>query len=172
MTNGPEPGRSDRSRFQALLSLDGGQGSGRNQLAQGYVEAGRILALGAGCPIDPDLNTIYYGTSNPGPRVPSQRPGLNLWSSAVFARDADTGMAKWAYQFTPHDEWDYDGVNENVLIEIPWKGARRKVLVHFDRNGFAYTIDRANGEVLVAKPFGYENWAKEIDLASRHAGGQ
>jgi alcohol dehydrogenase (cytochrome c) len=115
---------------------------------------------------DPDLNTIYYGTSNPGPRVPSQRPGLNLWSSAVFARDADTGMAKWAYQFTPHDEWDYDGINENVLIEIPWQGARRKVLVHFDRNGFAYTIDRVNGEVLVAEPFGYENWAKRIDLST------
>jgi alcohol dehydrogenase (cytochrome c) len=115
---------------------------------------------------DPDLNTIYYGTSNPGPRVPSQRPGLNLWSSAVFARDADTGMAKWAYQFTPHDEWDYDGINENVLIEIPWQGARRKVLVHFDRNGFAYTIDRVNGEVLVAEPFGYENWAKQIDLST------
>ena len=71
---------------------------------------------------DPDLNSIYYGTSNPGPRTPSQRPGLNLWSSAVFARDATTGQAKWAYQFTPHDQWDYDGINENVLIEIPWKG--------------------------------------------------
>ena len=69
----------------------------------------------------------------------------------MFARDADTGAAKWAYQFTPHDEWDYDGVNENVLIEIPWKGARRKVMVHFNRNGFAYTIDRATGEVLVAE---------------------
>lgn len=115
---------------------------------------------------DPDLNAIYYGTSNPGPRTPSQRPGLNLWSAAVFARDATTGAAKWAYQFTPHDEWDYDGVNENVLIEIPWKGARRKVLVHFNRNGFAYTIDRTNGEVLVAKAFGHQNWAKEIDLAT------
>jgi alcohol dehydrogenase (cytochrome c) len=87
-----------------------------------------------------------------------------LWSSAVFARDADTGAAKWAYQFTPHDEWDYDGINENVLIEIPWNGTRRKVMVHFNRNGFAYTIDRTNGEVLVAKPFGHQNWAKEVDL--------
>ena len=84
----------------------------------------------------------------------------------MFARDADTGAAKWAYQFTPHDEWDYDGVNENVLIEIPWKGARRKVMVHFNRNGFAYTIDRATGEVLVAEPFGLQNWAKKIDLAT------
>jgi alcohol dehydrogenase (cytochrome c) len=84
----------------------------------------------------------------------------------VYARAADTGAAKWAYQFTPHDEWDYDGVNENVLIEIPWKGARRKVMVHFNRNGFAYTIDRATGEVLVAEPFGYQNWAKKVDLAT------
>ena len=113
---------------------------------------------------DPELNLIYYGTSNPGPRVPAQRPGLNLWTSTVFARDADTGAAKWAYAFTPHDQWDYDGVNENVLIELPIRGKTRKVLVHFDRNAFAYTIDRETGEVLVAQPFAYQNWAKGIDL--------
>jgi alcohol dehydrogenase (cytochrome c) len=130
---------------------------------------GEMWKQGASAPwgwvsFDPDLNEIYYGTSNPGPRTPSQRPGLNLWSSALFARDADTGQAKWAYQFTPHDQWDYDGVNENILIEIPWQGGRRKVLVHFNRNGFAYTIDRVTGEVLVADPFGYQNWAQRVDL--------
>jgi alcohol dehydrogenase (cytochrome c) len=113
---------------------------------------------------DPATNLIYYGTANPGPRVPAQRPGLNLWSAAIFARDADTGMAKWAFQFTPHDEWDYDGVNENVLIDIPWQGATRKALVQFNRNGFAYTIDRQTGEVLVAAPFGNLNWATGIDM--------
>ncbi len=113
---------------------------------------------------DPQTNLIYYGTSNPGPRVPAQRPGLNLWASAVFARDADTGMAKWAYQFTPHDQWDYDGVNENVLMDLSFEGKPRKVLVHFDRNAFAYTIDRTTGEVLVAKPFAHQNWAHGIDL--------
>ena len=113
---------------------------------------------------DPDLNLIYYGTSNPSPRVPAQRPGLNLCSAAVWARDADTGMAKWAYQFTPHDQWDYDGVNENVLIDIPYQGQTRKVLVQFNRNGFAYTIDRQTGEVLVAQPFGNLNWATGIDM--------
>ena len=71
---------------------------------------------------DPETNLIYYGTSNPSPRVPAQRPGYNLWTSAIFARDATTGMAKWAYQFTPHDQWDYDGVNENVLIDITVPG--------------------------------------------------
>jgi alcohol dehydrogenase (cytochrome c) len=113
---------------------------------------------------DPDTNLIYYGTSNPSPRVPAQRPGYNLWTSAVFARDATTGMAKWAYQFTPHDQWDYDGVNENVLLDITFQGRPRKVLVHFDRNAFAYTIDRTTGEVLVAQPFAYQNWSTGIDL--------
>jgi alcohol dehydrogenase (cytochrome c) len=115
---------------------------------------------------DPQTNLIYYGTSNPGPRVPAQRPGLNLWTSAVFARDADTGMAKWAYQFTPHDQWDYDGVNENVLLDLPIAGKERKVLVHLDRNGFGYTIDRLTGEVLIAQPFGHQNWSSGIDLKS------
>ena len=113
---------------------------------------------------DPETNTIYYGTSNPGPRVPSQRPGYNLWTSAVFARDATTGMAKWAYQFTPHDQWDYDGVNEDLLLDLTFDGKPRKVLVHFDRNAFAYTIDRTTGEVLSAEPFAYQNWSHGIDL--------
>src|SRR4051812_36923982 len=115
---------------------------------------------------DPDLNLIYYGTSNPGPRVPTQRPGDNLWTSAIFARDLNTGAAKWAYQFTPHDQWDYDGVNENVLIDLPINGQSRKVLVHFDRNAYAYTIDRTTGQVLVATPFAYQNWSTGIDLGT------
>jgi PQQ-dependent dehydrogenase (methanol/ethanol family) len=115
---------------------------------------------------DPELNLIYYGTSNPGPRVPAQRPGNNLWTSAVFARDPNTGMAKWAYQFTPHDQWDYDGINENVLIDLPINGQNRKVLVHFDRNAYAYTIDRATGEVLIAAPFAYLNWSTGFDPKS------
>jgi alcohol dehydrogenase (cytochrome c) len=113
---------------------------------------------------DPDLNLLYYGTSNPSPRVPVQRPGLNLWSSSVFARDPNTGAAKWAYSFTPHDEWDYDGVNENVLIDLVIGGRLRKVLVQFNRNAYAYTIDRATGEVLVAAPFAYQNWSSGIDM--------
>lgn len=113
---------------------------------------------------DPDLKLIYYGTSNPSPRVPSQRPGLNLWTSTVFARDADTGMARWAFQLTPHDQWDFDASNENVLIDVPIGGKAHKALVQLSRNGFAYTIDRETGEVLVAKPFGDNiNWATGID---------
>jgi lanthanide-dependent methanol dehydrogenase len=113
---------------------------------------------------DPETNLIYYGTSNPGPRVPAQRPGYNLWTSAVFARDADTGEARWAYQFTPHDQWDYDGVNENVLVDMKIDGKMRKTLVHFDRNAYAYTIDRLTGEVLVAAPFTTQNWSLGIDM--------
>jgi PQQ-dependent dehydrogenase (methanol/ethanol family) len=164
-SNGPDQGALIGPGFKPFYSWMVGKDLGETSWPKDMWKQGASSPWGW-VSYDPDLNTIYYGTSNPGPRVPSQRPGLNLWSSAVFARDADTGMAKWAYQFTPHDEWDYDGINENVLIEIPWKGARRKVLVHFDRNGFAYTIDRVSGEVLVAEPFGYENWANKIDLAT------
>jgi lanthanide-dependent methanol dehydrogenase len=164
-SNGPDQGVLIGPDFKPFYSWMVGKDLGETSWPKDMWKQGASSPWGW-VSYDPDLNTIYYGTSNPGPRVPSQRPGLNLWSSAVFARDADTGMAKWAYQFTPHDEWDYDGINENILIEIPWKGARRKVLVHFDRNGFAYTIDRVSGEVLVAEPFGYENWAKNIDLAT------
>jgi alcohol dehydrogenase (cytochrome c) len=163
MTNGPDAGALIGPDFKPFYSWMRGKDLGETTWPPGAWKQGASAPWGFAS-YDPDLNEIYYGTSNPGPRVPSQRPGLNLWSSAVFGRDATTGAAKWAYQFTPHDEWDYDGINENVLIEIPWKGARRKVLVHFNRNGFAYTIDRVTGEVLVAQPFGYENWASRVDL--------
>jgi alcohol dehydrogenase (cytochrome c) len=164
-TNGPDSGMLIGPDFKPFYPWMVGKDLGVSTWP------GEMWKQGASAPwgfvsYDPDLNQVYYGTSNPGPRTPSQRPGLNLWSSALFARDATTGAAKWAYQFTPHDEWDYDGINENVLIEIPWKGARRKVLVHFNRNGFAYTIDRTNGEVLVANQFGHQNWASKVDLTT------
>ena len=105
---------------------------------------------------DPELNLLYYSVGNPGTWNPDQRPGDNKWSMSMFARNPQTGKAKWAYQMTPHDEWDYDGVNENVLFE---KGGQ-KLLAHFDRNGIAYTVDRTNGKVVVANAFGPINWAK------------
>jgi len=112
---------------------------------------------------DPELNLMYSSVGNPGSWNPDQRPGDNKWSMSMFARNPETGKAKWIYQMTPHDEWDYDGVNENILFE---KGGQ-KLLAHFDRNGFAYTVDRTNGKVIVGKAFGPINWAKEsIDLTS------
>jgi PQQ-dependent dehydrogenase (methanol/ethanol family) len=113
---------------------------------------------------DPELKLIYYGTSNPSPRVPDQRPGDNLWTSTIFARDVDTGMARWAYQTTPHDRWDYDAVNEDILMDLPINGQVRKVLVHLDRNAYGYTIDRVTGEVLQAAPFAYQNWSTGFDM--------
>ena len=114
---------------------------------------------------DPDLNLIYYGTGNPSTWNPVVRPGDNKWSMTIFARDADTGMAKWVYQMTPHDEWDYDGVNENILADIEMNGQMRKVLVHFDRNGFGYTLDRVSGELLVAEKYDPAvNWATHVDM--------
>ncbi len=112
---------------------------------------------------DPETNLIFYGTSNPGPRVPAQRPGDNLFSSSVFARDADTGEAVWSYQFTPHDEWDYDGVNEMMLLDLPIDGEMRKTIVHFDRNTYAYVLDRETGEVLNATTFATQNWTTGFD---------
>jgi len=113
---------------------------------------------------DPELNLLYYGTCNPGSWNPDQRPGDNKYSMTIFARDPDTGKAKWAYQKTPHDAWDYDGINENVLADLNIKGQQRKVLVNFDRNGFAYVLDRATGELLMADPFVNVNWATGVDL--------
>jgi alcohol dehydrogenase (cytochrome c) len=113
---------------------------------------------------DPDLHLLYYGTANPGVWNPDMRPGDNKWSMTIFARDPDTGQARWAYQTTPHDRWDYDGVNESILVDLPVKGQTRKVLLHFDRNGFAYTMDRTTGEVLLAQPYQFLNWATGVDL--------
>jgi PQQ-dependent dehydrogenase (methanol/ethanol family) len=114
---------------------------------------------------DPELNLVYYGSGNPGTWNPVVRPGDNRWSMTVFARDLDTGMAKWVYQMTPHDEWDFDGVNEMILTDLEMDGETRKTLVHFDRNGFAYTMDRESGELLVAEKYDPAvNWATHVDM--------
>jgi PQQ-dependent dehydrogenase (methanol/ethanol family) len=114
---------------------------------------------------DKALNLLYYGTGNPSTWNPAQRPGDNKWSMTIFARDVDTGQAKWAYQMTPFDEWDFDGVNEMILADIDVKGKPTKALVHFDRNGFGYTLDRTNGALLVAEKYDPAvNWATKVDM--------
>jgi PQQ-dependent dehydrogenase (methanol/ethanol family) len=114
---------------------------------------------------DPELNLIYYGTGNPSTWNPKQRPGDNRWSMTIFARDADTGMARWVYQMTPHDEWDYDGVNEMILSDQEMGGQPRKLLTHFDRNGLGYTLDRVTGELLVAEKYDPKvNWTTGVDM--------
>jgi PQQ-dependent dehydrogenase (methanol/ethanol family) len=114
---------------------------------------------------DKALNLMYYGTGNPSTWNPAQRPGDNKWSMTIFARDVDTGMAKWVYQMTPYDEWDFDGINEMILADIDVKGKPTKALVHFDRNGFGYTMDRTNGALLVAEKYDPAvNWATHVDM--------
>jgi len=114
---------------------------------------------------DMEENLFYYGTGNPSTWNPAQRPGDNKWSMTIFARDIDTGMAKWVYQMTPHDEWDYDGVNEMILTEQEWEGEERKLLTHFDRNGLAYTMDRVSGELLLAEKYDpVVNWTTGVDM--------
>ncbi len=114
---------------------------------------------------DPALNLVYYGSGNPSTWNPVQRPGDNRWSMAIWARDLDTGAVKWVYQMTPHDEWDFDGVNEMILTDQTIGGTPRKLLTHFDRNGFGYTLDRATGELLVAEKFDPTvNWATKVDM--------
>ncbi len=116
---------------------------------------------------DKAANLMYYGTGNPSTWNPAQRPGDNKWSMTIFARDVDTGMAKWVYQMTPFDQWDYDGVNEMILADIDVKGKPTKALVHFDRNGFGYTMDRITGELLVAEKYDPTvNWATNVDMKS------
>ena len=116
---------------------------------------------------DPQLNLVYYGSGNPSTWNPVQRPGDNKWSMTIFARNPDTGVAKWVYQMTPHDEWDYDGINEMILADIPVNGKETKALVHFDRNGFGYTLNRENGELLVAQKYDPKvNWATHVDMAT------
>ncbi len=112
---------------------------------------------------DPELNLLYYSTGNPGTWNPTPRKGDNKWSMTIFARNPDTGEAKWAYQMTPWDAWDFDGINEHLLTDLTIGGKKVKALIHFDRNGFGYTLDRTNGTLLVAEPFVYVNWATGID---------
>ncbi len=114
---------------------------------------------------DLEENLMYYGTGNPSTWNPAQRPGDNRWSMTIMARDIDTGMAKWFYQMTPHDEWDYDGINEMILTEQEVDGQMRKLLTHFDRNGLAYTLDRVSGELLVADKYDPAvNWTTGVDM--------
>ena len=114
---------------------------------------------------DPQLNLLYYGSGNPGTWNPSERPGDNKWSTSIFARNPDTGVVAWVYQMTPHDAWDYDGINESVLTDSTVEGQTVPTLTHFDRNGFAYVLDRRNGKLIRANKFDPStNWAKEIDL--------
>jgi alcohol dehydrogenase (cytochrome c) len=113
---------------------------------------------------DPETNQIFYGTSQPGTFDADMRPGDNKWGDSIFARNPDTGQANWAYQLLAHDSWDYDAVNEDTVVDLQIAGVTRQVIVHFNKNGFAYVIDRNTGQLVSANPFAFSNWATGIDL--------
>jgi PQQ-dependent dehydrogenase (methanol/ethanol family) len=126
---------------------------------------------------DPKLNQVYYGTGNPSTWNPAQRAGPDgkqidqKWSMSIISRNPQTGEAAWAYQMTPFDEWDFDGVNEMILVDgMDVKGKKHNVLVHFDRNGLGYTVDRESGLPLVAEKYDPAvNWTTGVDLDPKSA---
>lgn len=162
-STGPDADVKIGSRFKAFYPKDRGKDLGVSTWP------GEQWKIGGGTvwgwlSYDPQLNLVYYGTANPGPWNPAQRPGDNKWTATLFARDPDTGEAVWAFQQTPHDQHDYDGVNENVLVDVPWKGQTRKALLHPDRNGYVYLIDRTSGEVLSANPFVHITTSRGVNV--------
>ncbi|HVZ20312.1 MAG TPA: PQQ-dependent dehydrogenase, methanol/ethanol family [Vicinamibacterales bacterium] len=117
---------------------------------------------------DPALNLMYWGTGNPGPDWNGDgRPGDNLYTDSVVALDPDTGKLKWHYQFSPHDEFDYDSTQVPVLADITWKGQPRKVMIWANRSGMWYVLDRVTGEFLMGKPFTKVNWMDGFDAKGR-----
>ena len=161
-------GPDDQIMFDPEKTTDLGKPVGKDSSIKTW--QGDQWKIGGGCTwgwmsYDPSLNLVYYGSGNPSTWNPKQRPGDNKWSMTVFARNADTGVARWVYQMTPHDEWDYDGVNEMILSDQNVNGQDRKLLTHFDRNGLAYTMDRATGELLVAEKYDPKvNWTSGVDM--------
>ncbi len=113
---------------------------------------------------DAQLDTLYWPTGNPCPDYDGdERLGDNLYSDSILALDARTGKLRWHYQYTPHDLWDWDAQQPPVLVDAEWKGRPRKLLLHANRNGFFYVLDRVNGELLLAKPFVNKlTWASRI----------
>jgi alcohol dehydrogenase (cytochrome c) len=117
---------------------------------------------------DPQQNLTMWGVGNPGPDWNGDmRLGDNLYTASVVALDADTGARKWHYQFTPHDEFDFDSTQVPVLADITWEGRLRRVLMMANRNGFFYVLDRVTGEFLLGKPFTKVTWASGIDSQGR-----
>jgi lanthanide-dependent methanol dehydrogenase len=164
-STGPDKDVLIGPRFKPFYSSDKGQDLGVKTWPPDAWKIGGGTVWGW-ISYDPDTNLIFYGTSNPGPWNSDERPGDNKWTAGIFARDADTGEAVWFYQYSQHDLYDYDSVNENLLLELPINGQQRKVIVHPDRNGYVYVLDRATGQPLSAKPFAYVNTSTGVDLQS------
>jgi glucose dehydrogenase len=164
----PPPARSCGARSTVPLP----RREGRRDLEGRSGKYGGAVAWHVGS-YDPKLNLVYYGTSNPSPWSAVVRgndssdigPYTNLYSASVLAINPEDGKIQWHYQFTPHDAWDYDGVNELVFADLPFDGSAVPVIMQANRNGFFYVLDRANGKLLSAKQFvDGVNWATGIDM--------
>jgi alcohol dehydrogenase (cytochrome c) len=140
-----------------------GEKGGDTWPANGYANHGGGSSWITGS-YDPELDLVFWGTGNPAPWHSFDRPGDNLYTNCVLAFRPRTGELVWHYQFTPNDHYDYDGVNEMILADRNVNGQVRKVIMHADRNGFMYVLDRTNGKVIAANPFVKVNWAEKIDL--------
>lgn len=162
-STGPDEDVLIGPRFKPFYEMDRGQNLGVTTWPPDAWRTGGGAAWGW-ISYDPELDLIYYGTSNPGPWNPEQRPGDNKWTAGTFARDPDTGEAVWFYQWSPHDLYDHDGVNEHILVDLPIGGTTRKVLIRPERNGYIYVLDRGTGEVLSADPFVHITASKGVDL--------
>jgi lanthanide-dependent methanol dehydrogenase len=149
--------------FKPFYAKDQGKDLGINTWTPGQWKMGGGTVWGW-LSYDPKLNLIYYGTGNPGVWNPDMRPGSNHWSITIWARNPDTGQAKWAYQVEPHDSFDYDEIMENILIDMPWHGHVRHLLIHPGRTGFVFVLDRETGEVLSAEKFEPVTWANSFNL--------
>ncbi len=160
---GPDSDVLIGSRFKPFYAMDQGKDLGVTSWPPDMWRTGGGGVWGF-ISYDPELDLIYYGTANPGPWNPDLRPGDNKWTAGIFARDPDDGSAVWFYQTSPHDLYDHDGINESILVDLPWQGRVRKVLLHPGRNGYMYVIDRTTGEVLAADAFGFVNSARGVDL--------
>ncbi len=165
--------------FLAALDIKTGREVWRFNTVPGPGEKGNESWAGdswkhGGAPIwltgsyDPVLNLTYWGTGNPGPDWnPAVRAGDNLYADCVLAIDPDTGKLKWHFQFTPHDEWDFDAVQTAVLVDREWQGRPRKLMYWANRNGFFYVFDRATGEFLHGTAFVKLDWASGLNDQGR-----
>jgi len=163
-STGPDKDVLIGAGYRAPYPQDQGRDLGVTSWPPGYWKIGGGAVWGW-VSYDPALKTIYYGTSNPGPWNQQQRPGDNKWTAGVFARDIGTGQARWFYQSTPHDLYDHDDINEILLVDYPiGNGQRIPAIIRPSRNGFFYVQDRRTGRVLSAKPYGYGNVYKGVDL--------
>jgi PQQ-dependent dehydrogenase (methanol/ethanol family) len=162
-TTGPDKDVLIGSNFKPFYAKDSGKDLGVNTWPPDAWKIGGGTVWGF-VSYDPDLDLLYYGTSNPGPWNPAQRPGDNQFTSGVFARKPETGEAIWYFQYSPHDLHDYDGINEHVLVDLDLGSGPRKVLMHPDRNGYLYVMDRTTGQVLSATPYVYTTTSTGVDL--------